>query len=314
MIAATLLLSPLFTFAAQGQDVALGHKQLFTADQEACFGRVYDRHHLASHPNQKVTSLHIFRYLQQRSEAENWRPNDLKEANERFRQTGQTWVQAFVRFRDWPGYFHNWLVCSGEYENGVHCFVECDGGTFDMKRESPTTALLYNHGFRVVGGCGQEAEGTDWVDFSPGADDRVFKLESMPVAGCRAEEQKAIPIRLGKPLRERFRQDEVFCFGRDYDAAHLAKHPQQQVGSIRVGRLAFEKEWLNNDRTRIWPDDVQLAVSLNVRTNSARRDLHYVCRPREASWQCTAVSGSDAGSSCGMARSTSHAGPAMTLC
>jgi hypothetical protein len=36
---------------------------LFVADQEACFGRVYDRAHLARHPNQKVTSLHIFRYL-----------------------------------------------------------------------------------------------------------------------------------------------------------------------------------------------------------------------------------------------------------
>ena len=38
-------------------------------------------------------------------------------------------------------------------------------------------------------------------------------LVGMPVAACRAEEQKAMPIRPGKPLRERFRQDEVFCFG-----------------------------------------------------------------------------------------------------
>ena len=201
-----------------------------------------------------------------------------------------------MRFRDRPGYFHNWLVCSGEYENGVHCFVECDGGAFDMKRESPTTALLYNHEFRVVGGCGQEAEGTDWVDFSPGADDRVFKLESLPVAACRAEEQKAMPIRPGKPLRERFRQDEVFCFGRDYDAAHLAKHPQQEVASIRVGRLAPEKERLYP--TQIWPDDVQLAVSLDLKKNSARRASQYVCRPQEASWQCSAVSGSDTRSTC----------------
>jgi hypothetical protein len=46
--------------------------QLFVADQEACFGRVYDRAHLAAHPNQTVTSLHIFRYLGERPEAENW--------------------------------------------------------------------------------------------------------------------------------------------------------------------------------------------------------------------------------------------------
>jgi hypothetical protein len=295
--AATLLVGALCNLAAQAQDVAPDRKPLFIADQEACFGRVYDRAHLARHPNQKVSSLHIFRYLDQRPEAENWRPNERQEANERFRKTGQTWVQAFVRFRDRPGYFHNWLVCSGESNKGVHCFVECDGGTFDMNRESPTTALLYNHSFVVVGGCGQEVEGTDWVYFSPGEDDRVFELESMPVAACRVEEQKAMPIRPWKLLRERFRQDDVFCFGRDYDAAHLAKHPQQQVASIRVGRLAPEKEWLYP--TRIWPVDVQLAVSLNLKAASARRDLQYVCRPQEASWRCTAVSGSDARSSCG---------------
>src|ERR1700738_1488206 len=178
-------------------DVAPARKPLFIADQEACYGRVYDRRRLTSHPNQKVTSLRIFRYLQQRSDAENWRPNDRQEAIERFRQTGHAWVQAFVRFRDRPGYFHNWLVCSEEYENGGHCFVECEGGTFDLKRDSLTTALLYNHGVVVVGGCGA-VEGTDWVYFSPGEDDRVFKLESMLVAACRVEEQKAMPIRPGK--------------------------------------------------------------------------------------------------------------------
>src|SRR3977135_134486 len=45
---------------------------LFHAAQEACFGQVYDRAHLASHPSQKVTSLHIFRSLGERPEAENW--------------------------------------------------------------------------------------------------------------------------------------------------------------------------------------------------------------------------------------------------
>jgi len=41
---------------------------LFVANEEACFGRVYDRAHLASHPNQTVTSLHIFRSLGERPE------------------------------------------------------------------------------------------------------------------------------------------------------------------------------------------------------------------------------------------------------
>jgi hypothetical protein len=115
-------------------------KPLFTADQEACFGRVYDRTHLASHPQQKVTGIHNFRYLSERPEAEDWR------ADQRADLSRSPSVQAFITFNDRPGYFHNWLMCPDESKNGVHCFVECGGGSFDMKRESPTTALLYNHG------------------------------------------------------------------------------------------------------------------------------------------------------------------------
>ena len=72
---------------------------LFVADQEACFGRVYDRAHLAAHPNQKVTSLHIFRYLGERPEAESWQASQRNDAIKRFRETGYAAVQAFVTFR-----------------------------------------------------------------------------------------------------------------------------------------------------------------------------------------------------------------------
>jgi hypothetical protein len=56
--------------------------------------------------------------------------------------------------------------------------------------------------------------------------------------------------------------------------------------------------WLNGDPTRIWPDDVQLTVSVNLKAKSVRRESQYVCRPQEASWQCTTVNGSDTDSSC----------------
>jgi hypothetical protein len=65
---------------------------LFVADQEACFGRVYDRAHLARHPNQQVTSLHIFRYLSERPESEYWQASQRDEAIKRFRETGTAWV------------------------------------------------------------------------------------------------------------------------------------------------------------------------------------------------------------------------------
>jgi hypothetical protein len=199
-------------------------------------------------------------------------------------------VQAFVTFRGRPGYFHNWLNCSKETKEGTRCSVECDGGSFDLKRESADTVLLNNNGFSLVV-CGE-----DEVDFSPGRDDKVFRLEAKAVAICRAAEQKAIPIRPGKPLRERFQESELFCFGRDYDAAHLAKHPQQKVVSIRVGRLNPEAERRNSDQK--WPDDVKLSVALTVKAVTNSRALTYVCNPREASWECTAETAPGGPSTC----------------
>jgi hypothetical protein len=269
---------------------------LFVADQEACFGRVYDRAHLAAHPNQKVTSLHIFRYLGELPEAENWQASQRDEAIKRFRETGYADVQAFVTFRGRPGYFHNWLVCAREAKEGTQCFVECDGGTFDLKRESAGTVLLNNNGFILTGGCSEDVEASKEVYFSPGKDDKVFRLEAKAVAICRAEERKVRPIRPSKPLRERFQESELFCFGRDYDAAHLEKHPQQKVASIRVGRLNPDSE--RRDPDHKWPDGVKLSVALTVKAATTRRALTYVCNPREASWECTVEWVPDVASSC----------------
>ena len=133
---------------------------LFVADQEACFGRVYDQAHLASHPDQKVTSLHILRPLGERREAENWRSDQREQAIKQFRETGETSVQALVTFRNRRGYFHNWLICGKEDAKGINCYIECDGGSFDLRRESATTALLTNNGFVLVGGCGEDVEAT----------------------------------------------------------------------------------------------------------------------------------------------------------
>jgi hypothetical protein len=281
--------------ALSGSAGAQAGGPLFVADQEACFGRVYDRAHLAVHPNQTVTSFHIFRYLGERPEAESWQASQRDEAIKRFRRTGYAAVQAFVTFRGRPGYFHNWLLCAKEAKEGTKCSIECDGGSFDLKRESAGTVLLNNNGFILIGGCSEDVEASKEVYFAPGRDDKVFRLEAKAVAICRAEERKTIPIRPGKPLRERFQESELFCFGRDYEAAHLAKHPQQKVVSIRVGRLNPEAERRNSDQK--WPDDVKLSVALTVKAATTRRALTYVCSPREASWECTAESVPDAAAS-----------------
>ena len=292
------VLSVSASLSAATPAAAQARTPLFTADQEACFGRVYDASHLARHPDQKVTGIHIFRSLSERPEAENWRPNQREESIKRFRETGETSVQAFATFRDRRGYFHNALTCNKETKNGVGCYIECDGGSFDLKRESPTTALLHNNGFVLIGGCGEEVDESQMVYFSPGKDDKVFRLESKPAGICRTEEQRARPIRAGKPLRERFGEKEPFCFGRDYDAAHRSKHPQQKVTSIRVGRLTPDQERLDKDNPQQWPEDVKLSVSLILNAGAARRAAKYSCLPQEASWECYADSSASTRSTC----------------
>jgi hypothetical protein len=276
----------LFSALALPSPAAAQGTPLFTADKEACFGRVYDQAHLRAHPQQKVTSIHILRSLSERPQAENWEPNQREEAIKRFQESGETAVSAFVTFRDRRGYFHNSLTCGRDDKGGMHCFIECDGGSFAIKRESATTALLTNNGFVLVGGCGEEVESGKEVFFDPGKDDKVFRLETKPVAVCRAEEQKAIPISADKPLRERFKEDETFCFGRDYDAAHLTSHPQQQVAAMRVARLDPAKEKDEFPDAPQWWHRVKLSVTMTLKTGRKLSTARYGCFAQQASWEC----------------------------
>jgi hypothetical protein len=208
--------------------------------QEACFGRVYDAAHLKKHPRQRVTSLHLFR---------DFTPDPNKETvhetrEELVKADGDNGIRvtAYVRFRDRPGLFFNGLFCMTS--GGVnHCGIECDGGGFKLKEAGPSL-LLENEGFVVVGGCGaseDEEENADYV--KPGADDKLFRLDPLPAAQCRALENTRKPAwaALGAPLRERLNRDDAVCFSRTYDAAHLKTHPQQTVRRIAVLKVKGEK-------------------------------------------------------------------------
>ncbi len=270
---------------------------LFTAEADACYGRVYDAAHLKSHPKQKVTSIHILRSLDRRREAENWTPDARAESLQSFREDGQSSVSAFVTFRDRKGTFYNSLTCDRETREGVRCMIECDGGSFRLTRTSGNAVLLHNNGFVLIGGCGEEVDEGKEVFFDPGADDKVFRLDSKPVAACRAEEQRAVPIAAGAPLRERFKEDEQFCFGRDFEPAHLSSHPKQIVTQIRVGRLTPAKEREDDTAGKWWWFNVKLDISVTLR-DLKTTTVRYACTPQEASWECQRLVEGDAVSAC----------------
>lgn len=262
---------------AQGQRLTL-----FTMNQPTCFGRVYDAAHLARHPAQTVTSLFVYHALQARKSAENWTAQAAADAMQSFKEQGSVNVSAFVTFRDRKGRFHNDLNCRLDDTGRTRCGIDCDGGQFTLERDGTQNVLLRNEGFVLIGGCGEEVEQSETVYFSPGADDKVFRLERAPTAVCRSEQQKATPIKEDiVPLRERFKADETFCLGRDYDAGHLARHPKQRVTRIRLARtdLAGGSDW---------PWGLRLTASLSL-TDGSSRHGDYVCTPLESSFECEPV-------------------------
>src|SRR5262249_34037110 len=141
---ALVITTTCFALAAGAASPAGAQSSLFTAANEAWFGRAYDSRPLASHPQQKTASIHVFRMLGHRPESERWHPDEHDEEIKRFRETGETSVAAYVTFRNRKGNFYNYLSCSKEDRNGVTCAVECDGGSFRLKRENANTALLTN--------------------------------------------------------------------------------------------------------------------------------------------------------------------------
>jgi hypothetical protein len=239
-IAAALLASGLKAAAQDKKESPFpSHLPLAT---EACFGRIYDQKHLAAHPRQRVTGFHLFRDFTPDNRLED-RPFTVEELKEVDGDSGII-VTAYVRFRNRPGLFFNSLHC-GKSTDGkeVRCGIDCDGGSFKL-RTSEKSLLLENEGFVVVGGCGASEDEQEMADYvKPGADDKLFRLDPKPVAECRALADSLKPhwAKLGKTVRERLDRDEAVCLSRRYDAAHLAKHPQQTVRAISVYKAKGER-------------------------------------------------------------------------
>ena len=202
---------------------------------DACFGQVYDARHLQAHPKQRVASFHIFRDFTPDPTLE-FEPDSREQMIENDGSNGRVNVTAYVRFRDRKGVFSNGLTCGSGDGGKTFCFIDCDGGSFNL-RPSGSSLILDNNGFVVVGGCGaseEEEERTEYV--TPGTDDRTFRLDRQPLAQCVGLRDAQAPAwaKLGKPLRLRFDSQRATCHTRSYDAAHLRAHPQQAVKRIAV--------------------------------------------------------------------------------
>jgi hypothetical protein len=245
---------------------------------EICFGRVYDGAHLSAHPKQRVTSFHLAREFREDRNLE-FEPTPAQELKDQDGTDGRVNVSAYVRFRDRKGVYSNALSCAKD-DKTVRCMIDCDGGSFNLK-PAGQSLLLENEGFVVVGGCGaSEDEQENEEHVSPGADDKVFRLDPKPVAACAAERAALAPAwaRLGKPLRVRFKDNETLCLSRSYDAAHLASHPKQTVKLIAVMKTAESK----TD-----PDLWQYNLTFRIETRDGRTfEQRAPCSPDQYAFGC----------------------------
>jgi hypothetical protein len=256
---------------------------------EACFGRSYDAAHLSAHPKQRVTSFHILRDFDPDRYLEN-EPRSRAELIGVDGDNGDIALRAYLRLRDRKGVYSNYFNCRRGEKGAVQCGIECDGGTFLM-RPSGGSLLIDNQGFVVVGGCGgSDEDNENPVVVRPGADDKTFRLDRQPLEQCTAlrDAQRPAWAKLGAPLRERFAKDGALCLVREYDAAHLASHPQQTVKRIAVLKtaaagkpheppqynLSFRAELKNGRKlegaTNCWPEDYSYACTHNAEHDTAR--------------------------------------------
>jgi hypothetical protein len=184
VLAASVLLAVAAGSGARAEDAQKDGaftKRLFAADiskqkkSYACFVRKYDAAHLANHPLQKVSAMTLL----VSAEVD---PED-KSLSRSFR--------LGVKFRNRPGDFDSSGYCGqaevNEDSKGkeqMNCGVDCDGGGIAVEMGKSDSAVLVRlESIRIWRNNKPDDEG---LNLSGGADDRVFRLDRVPVEMCRS--------------------------------------------------------------------------------------------------------------------------------
>ncbi|MEO5756493.1 MAG: hypothetical protein ABIQ51_06520 [Mesorhizobium sp.] len=270
-------------------DDALKLTELSPNGADACFGRVYDAAHLKAHPKQKVARI-FFYYGHDPVSHPNEEPT-LSDTS----YTG--FLTTTVRGAKAPQWAGGW--CNHESEDGksgpIHCGMDCDRTMASLKVDDKGRLVVSDVQSDLYLDAGSEEElGTAEYDRQAlGKEDDNFRLDSMPAASCKAEFARIDPIdpALGDPLRVRLKPDQPFCFGRDYDASHLASHPNQLTQSIRVFRGPVElASFASGGDATNWPDGADIAVSVTTRLKSGKVTQTYSCQGEADQWRCAASS------------------------
>ncbi len=170
-----------FGFAVGLQTVRSEAKTIFEyfdTTENACYGRVYSKAHLAKHPNQRVKSILIKSF-----------PQAFKVENnvDRDGTPKQVYLSLDVMLRNSSKLFEESAICEKRGQH-FYCGIECDGGGFDLLARTGGKILLKTakYGFRVVagGGCDGDIGEENYKRITLKSDDKAFLLSALPAAQC----------------------------------------------------------------------------------------------------------------------------------
>lgn len=132
-----------------------------------CYSRIYDAEHLSKHPAQRVARVEI----------------DMSKENVSGKPNTPEGFELGIGFmlRDKPDWYTGLAICKAR-DSDISCFIEGDGGRFELTAPSPDAVRLEtgDYGIAIEGGADfMEISGTK-------GDDRAFVLNRAPRAECDA--------------------------------------------------------------------------------------------------------------------------------
>jgi hypothetical protein len=290
-LAAAILLAFAFPTAAAALDVDI-LPELSPGGKPVCFGRVYDAQHLAAHPQQKTQRIFLLHGRDALG-----RPNEESRARHPPFQVPYTvFLATTMRGETTPRAARAWCYwgsSTGPDKGLVYCEKEC-GAHMGFFKLDPAGHLDFSdlpRDFHVDACSDQAIDSAEYARRTFGADDNRFSLAPQPIEACTAEFARVAPPdpALGPPLRDKLKPDQPFCYGRDYDAAHLKSHPDQVTTSIRLFRGPTEIERYAGLRRGEgdWPRDVELMVRATTRTTAKfETQQRITCRGEGDEWYC----------------------------
>ena len=238
-VAGAFLLMTMTTAPAMAQDAPSRTLEVFPPGVEHCYAATFDEAYRKAHPGQRLAEFRIYRSFQPKpaKEAVELPAPEQIELN---KDVGSTpWVSVLAKLAGAAATYGQSPSCYDSEERGdVFCGVDCDGGSFRVKKTAGGLAVSFDgsYGLSLNQGCGDPDEDAPGHLLTPDEAGGGFALASRPPAECIAADAEARPSFAADPvpLRQRIAEAGWRCLSRVYSKDHLKQHPKQKVAAMAL--------------------------------------------------------------------------------